>query len=75
MTTIVYLMKPSLVIETTWLSRNLNPLERVGVAQFGSLLLHHSPQQHQHLREADYDGTELSLDPEHLVMSFTLPDC
>ena len=54
-----YLMKPSLVATMKRISRNLNPRERVGVAQFGSLLLHRSPQQHQHLGEADYDGTEL----------------
>ena len=80
MATIGYLMKPSLVAMMTWLLRNLNPRERVGVTQFGSLLLHHSPQQHQQLGEADYDGTKLSSEPEHLrtifylVISFTSPD-
>ena len=38
---------------TSLLSRNLNTRERVEVAQFRSLVLHHSPQQHQHLQKAE----------------------
>ena len=70
MATIGYLMKPSLVAMMTWLLRNLNPRERVGVTQFGSLLLHHSPQQHQHLGEADYDEQNYLRNQNILEQSF-----